>query len=126
VDFVDGVATALLPVTFFEVAMNKALRRLMDDDAEVSVDTGLRAAERLQSVLDWRDQGDDIAEMRRHFSQILDAVKTVVPEEYWGQIVARLDQVEQHSEALDAETDAFDDNEEPYDPTEFIDEDDEF
>ena len=55
VDFVEGVATALLPVTFFEVVMNKAFRTLVDDRTEVSVETGLRAAEKLQSVLDGRD-----------------------------------------------------------------------
>ena len=124
IDFVEGVATALLTVTFFEVAMNKALRRLVDDDAEVSIDTGLRAAEKLQSILDKRDQGDEIAKIRRQVNLIHDAVKAVVPEEYWGQIVARLD-LEQHSEILDAESDAYDDDE-PFDPTEFAEDDDEF
>jgi len=56
VDFVEGVATALLPVTFFEVVMNKAFRTLVDDRIEVSVETGLRAAEKLQSVLDGRER----------------------------------------------------------------------
>ena len=126
VDFVQGVATALTPLAFLEVVMNAAFRRLVADGGDVSVETGLRAAEKLQSLLDKRDQGDDIAEMRRHFSQILDAVKSTVPEEYWGQIVARLDQVEQHPEAIDAETEVFDDDEEPYDPTEFAEDDDEF
>ena len=42
VDFVEGVATALLPVTFFEVVMNKAFRALVDDRTEVSVEIGLR------------------------------------------------------------------------------------
>ena len=36
--------------------MLKAFRRLVDDDAEVSVETGLRAAEKLQAVLDEGDQ----------------------------------------------------------------------
>ena len=60
IDFVKGVATALLPVTFFEVAMNKAFRALMDDRTEVSVETGLRAAEKLQSVLDGRERGTEV------------------------------------------------------------------
>ena len=41
IDFVKGVATALLPVTFYEVAMNKAFSTLVDDRTEVSVETGL-------------------------------------------------------------------------------------
>ena len=40
----------------------------------------------------------------------------MVPKEYWGQIVARLDQVEQHRETLDAETEAFNDDWDGYDP----------
>ena len=31
VDFVEGVATALTPLAFYEVAMNKAFRALVDD-----------------------------------------------------------------------------------------------
>jgi hypothetical protein len=126
VDFVEGVATALLPVTFFEVAMNKAFRRLVDDDAEVSIDTGLRAAEKLQAVLDKRDHGDDIAELRLQVYRISNAVKAVVPQEMWGAIVEKLDQPQQDPETLDAETEDFDDDE-PYDPTALAeDEDDEF
>jgi hypothetical protein len=123
--FVKGVATALTPLAFFEVVMNKAFRSLVADGGDVSVETGLRAAEKLQSVLDKRDPGDEIADIRRQVNMITDAVKTVVPEEYWGQIVARLD-LEQHPEVLDAETEGFDDDEEPYDPTEFAEDDDEF
>ena len=125
VDFVAGVATALTPLAFFDILMNKAFRSLVHDDAEVSVETGLRAAEKLQSVLDKRDQGDEIADMRRQVNMITAAVKSVVPEEYWGQIVARLD-LEQHPQVLDAETEAFDDDEDAYDPTGFAEEDDEF
>jgi hypothetical protein len=50
-------------------------------------------------------------------------VKSTVPEEYWGQIVATLDQVKQDPEALDAETD---DDDEVFDPGDCDDIDDEF
>jgi hypothetical protein len=52
-------------------------------------------------------------------------VRSVVPESMWGEIVARIEEVENHSETLDVGTDDFDDDE-PYDPTEFIEQDDEF
>lgn len=39
------------------------IRLLGRTDAEVNVETGLRAAEKLQSILDSRDRGVDIAEM---------------------------------------------------------------
>jgi hypothetical protein len=126
VDFVNGVATALTPLAFFEIVMNKAFRNLVDDDTEVSVDTGLRAAEKLQFFLDRRDQGDDVAELRRQVYRIQDAVKAVVPQEMWSAIVERLDQPQQDPGAIDAETEDFDDGEDGYDPTEFAEEDDEF
>jgi len=55
----------------------------LGEDAEVGLETGLRAAEKLQSILDKRDKGDDVAEMRRQINQILDAVKSTVPQESW-------------------------------------------
>ena len=125
IDFVKGVATALLPVTFFEVAMNKAFRALVDDRTEVSVETGLRAAEKLQSVLDGRDWGTEVLELKVALYQTRQAVRAVVPESMWGAIIAKLDEAEQDQEVLDVGTDSFDDDD-PYDPTEFIDEDDEF
>jgi hypothetical protein len=71
--------------------------------------------------------GDEIAEMRRQVNQILNAAKAVVPQEMWGAIAEKLDQVERHPEAIDVGTDSFDDADDaPYDPKEFIDEDDEF
>ncbi len=55
VDFVEGVVIALTPMAFYEVVMAKGFRTLVDDGTEVSVETGLRAAEKLQSVLDGRE-----------------------------------------------------------------------
>jgi hypothetical protein len=55
------------------------------------------------------------------------AVKSTVPQSMWAAIIEKLDETEQHSEALDVGTDSFDDDyDEPYDPMEFIDEDNEF
>ena len=60
--------------------------------------------------------------------QIGDAVKSTVPQEMWGAIIEKLEEfeeLEQHPEALDVGTDSFDDaDDEPFDPTEFIDDDD--
>ncbi len=45
----------------------------------------------------------------------------------WGAIIEKLDEAEQHQESLKVGEDSFDDSDDdPYDPTEFIDEDDEF
>jgi hypothetical protein len=119
------VATALTPLAFYEVVMNKAFRSLVDDRTEVSVETGLRAAEKLQSVLDKGDKGTDMAEVIVQVHRITDAVRSTVPEEMWGEIVEKLEELEQHPEAVDVGTDSFDDDDdEPFDPTEFIEEDD--
>ena len=95
VDFVEGVATALLPVTFFEVVMNKAFRTLVDDGTEVSVETGLRAAEKLQSVLDGRERGTEVLELKVQLAKISEAVRSVVPQEMWGEIIEKLEELEQ-------------------------------
>jgi hypothetical protein len=59
--------------------------------------------------------------------KIGEAVKSTVPQEMWAAIVEKLEQLEQHPETLDVGEDGFDDTyDDPYDPTEFIDEDDEF
>ena len=101
VDFVEGVATALTPFAYFEVVMNKAFRTLVDDHTEVSVETGLRAAEKLQSVLDGRDWGTEVLELKVQLGNISKAVRSVVPQSMWAAIVEELEELEQHPEALD-------------------------
>jgi len=65
------------------------------------------------------DEGSDGPDLRR--GQVHIAVGM------WGEIIEKLEELEQHSEALDVGTDSFNDaDDEPFDPTEFIDEDDEF
>ena len=91
------------------------------------MNTGIVAAGRLQSLIDSRDCSHDLLVMKVQMDQICDAVKSTVPQEMWGEIIEKLEEFEQHSEALDVGEDAFDDSyDDPYDPTEFIDEDDEF
>jgi hypothetical protein len=91
------------------------------------VNTGIVAAGRLQSLIDSRDYRLDIAEVRVQLGNIIEAVRSVVPQEMWGEIVEKLEELEQHPEALSVGTDSFDDpDDDAYDPTEFINEDDEF
>ena len=88
--------------------------------------TGIVAAGRLQSLIDSRDYGRDVLVMKVQLGQICDAVRSTVPQEMWGEIIEKLDEAEQHQEALSVGRNSFDDaDDEPFDPTEFID-DDEF
>ena len=125
VDFVEGVATAITPIAFFETAMVKSYETLVDSDTKVDVNTGMVAAGRLQSLIDSRDYSREMLVVKVQLGQICEAVKSTVPQEMWGEIIEKLEELEQHSEALDVGRDPFDDDD-PYDPTEFIDEDDEF
>ena len=107
--------------------MAKAFRTLVDDGTEVRVETGLRAAEKLQSVLDRRERGTEVLELKVQLGNISKAVRSVVPQEMWAAIVEELEEFEQHPEALDVGMDCVGDaDDEPYDPTEFMDKDDEF
>ena len=109
VDFVEGVATALTPIAFFETVMVKSYETLVDSNTKVDVNTGIVAAGRLQSLIDSRDYSREIAELKVQVGKIGEAVKSTVPQEMWGEIVEKLEELEQHPEALDVGMDSFDD-----------------
>ena len=84
IDFVEGVATALMPIAFFETVMVKSYENLVDSDTKVDVNTGIVAAGRLQSLIDSRDYGRELLVMKVQMAQICDAVKSTVPQEMWA------------------------------------------
>ena len=61
-------------------------------------------AGRLQSLIDSKDYSRDLLLMRVQLAAICDAVKSTVPQEMWGEIIEKLDEAEQHSQALDTTT----------------------
>jgi hypothetical protein len=125
--YVEGVATALTPIAFFETVMVKSYETLVDSNTKVDVSTGMVAAGRLQSLVDSRDYSRDLLMMKVQLAAICNAVKSTVPQEMWGEIIEKLDEAEQHPTALDVGTDSFDDDDDdPYDPMEFAEADDEF
>ena len=107
--------------------MVRSYETLVDSDTRVDVNTGIVAAGRLQSLIDSKDYSRDVLELKVQLAKISQAVRSVVPESMWAAIIEQLEELEQHSEALDVGTDSFDDaDDDAYDPTEFIEEDDEF
>jgi hypothetical protein len=126
VDFVNGVATAITPMAFYETVMLKGYETLVDSDTKVDVNTGMIAAARLQAMIDSRAGQPDIAKIMVQVTHIIEAVKSTVPRELWGEIRRKLDQLEKHPGSPDVETETCDDADEAYAPIEFAEEDDEF
>jgi hypothetical protein len=98
IDFIEGVATALTPLAFLETVMVKSYETLVDSDTKVDVNTGIVAAGRLKSLIDSRDYSHDLLVMKVQMDQICDAVKSTVPQEMWGEIIEKLEELEQHPE----------------------------
>jgi len=73
------------------------------------------------------ERGADVLELKVQLGRISEAVRAVVPQSMWAAIIEKLEELEQDSAALDVGADSsFEDaDDEPFDPTEFIDEDDE-
>jgi hypothetical protein len=90
IDFVNGLATALTPMALYECVMNEAFRRLVDGEVDVSVDTGLRAAEKLQALIDARAGEADWARAQVQMGRIIEVVRTYIPSEKWPEIQAAL------------------------------------
>ena len=119
------MTTAITPIAFFETVMVKSYENLVDSDTTVDVHTGIPAAGRLQSLIDSRDYSREMLVMKVQLGRLCGVVKSTVPQSMWGEIVEKLEELEQHPDAFDIGTDSFDDaDDEPYDPTEFMDEDD--
>jgi hypothetical protein len=91
IDFVAGVGTALTPVAYLETIMAKAFEGLVKDGTDVSVETGLRAAEKLQAFAGDRDRDREILQMHVVLGRITAAVKSVVPQHMWAEISDKLD-----------------------------------
>ncbi|UYF96600.1 hypothetical protein OCS65_13000 [Rhodococcus aetherivorans] len=93
IDFAEGVAVALTPIAMFEVVMQKAFQNLIDDGTTVSVEIGLRAAEKLHAITQETSPSPDVPDLMVQLQRITAAVKAVVPREMWGQILRKLDEL---------------------------------
>jgi hypothetical protein len=119
VDFVNGVATALTPMAFFETVMARSYETLTDPDTKIDVATGMIAAGRLQALIDARAAGSNMADMLVQMDRIIRAVKSTVPEAMWPEITRKINgdasapglPVDEESDTFDLDDDPFDDDE---------------
>jgi hypothetical protein len=77
-------------MALYECVMNEAFRRLVDGEVDVSVDTGLRAAEKLQALIDARAAGADMASALAQMDRIIDVMHTFIPKDRWPEVQAAL------------------------------------
>ncbi len=81
IDYVNGVATALTPMALYECVMNEAFRRLAAGGVAVSIDAGLRAAEKLQALTDAHAGEADVVTMHAQMGRVIETVREFVPRE---------------------------------------------
>ena len=115
VDFVDGVATAITPMAFYETVMVKGYETLVDSDTAVDVSTGMIAAGRLQALIESRAGGTRMAEILAQMGRIIDAIHSTVPQELWPEILRKIDGPVAADKSAD-ELEDCDDAEDMYDP----------
>ena len=117
VDFVNGVATAITPMAFFDTVMVRGYETLVDPDTKVDVNTAMIAAGRLQAMIDSRAGRTSMAEILFKMDRIINAIHDTVPEELWPEILRKID----GPVAADTPMDEFercDDGEDMYDSVE--------
>jgi hypothetical protein len=120
VDFVEGVATAITPMALYETVMMRGYESLIDPETKVDLNTAMTAAARLQALVAERSEQPDMVDIMVKQNRIIRAMREVVPEELWPEIVQRLEEpasfVAHHDEAVDP---GVEDDDEEYDPMEF-------
>lgn len=89
-DLEEGVRTALTPLAYFEVVMQRAFENLVDGKADVNIQAGLSAAAHLQAAVAGSSDGMEIARIMVQMDQVINAVRDTVPEDMWPEIVERL------------------------------------
>jgi len=91
-NFIEGTTTGVNAMSYLETMMVKAYKKLTDDNFDnVSVEMGMNAAIKLHDMTR-KDAGlAEAAKAMNEMNRIINAVKEVVPEQYFNQILAVLD-----------------------------------
>jgi hypothetical protein len=91
VDFVEGVATAITPMAFFETVMAKGYETLVDSGTKVDVNTGMVAAARLQELTGRHAGQLKMIDLRQQMDRIVVAAREFIPEEHHEAFLARVE-----------------------------------
>lgn len=70
--------------------MTRSYETLVNPDTHVDVKTGVVAAEKLQTLIDSQTNELSMLELKAQVRQIIDAVRSTVPESMWPDILAML------------------------------------
>lgn len=120
-NFIEGTTTAVNAMSYLETMMVKAYKKLTDENFDnVSVEMGMNAAIKLHEMTR-KDAGlAEAAKKMEEMNRIIAAVKDVVPERYYNEILARLESGEPGF--IEAAVEEEEEDDEEFDPT--IDDDD--
>lgn len=91
-DLEEGTRAALTPLGFFEAVMTRSFENLVDNQADVSIQAGLKAAAHLQETAESSSDGMELARIMVQMDQVIRAVRETVPKPLWPKIVERLQQ----------------------------------
>lgn len=117
-----GVARLINAMGYLDVVAQKGYETLVKEDTQVSVDLGMEAAVKLHQLTHKDAGAQEVAELRQQLAIIKTAVKDVVPQEYWSEIVERIEDAESQlgteADIVDVEVvdDYDDDGDEGYSP----------
>ncbi|MGO8853688.1 hypothetical protein [Mycobacterium sp.] len=114
-NFIEGVATAITPMAFYETVMVRGYETLVDSNTKVDVNTGMIAAGRLQALIESRASATSMVDMWVKMDRIINAIKSTVPESLWPEIVRKLKGEDEASEPLEDDADVFDPADDPFD-----------
>lgn len=89
-DLADGVGGVLTTVGYLEVLMQKAYEAVVDPQAVVRPELGMRAAVKLHQITQQGSEDVGIADLMIRLDVIIDAVRTTVPEELWEPILNKI------------------------------------
>jgi len=105
-EYVEGVGHHVNALSYLETVMVKGYQELVSENQNVSVEQGQSAALKLHRLLKEESTDHKAAEQLQQMNKIIAAVKEVVPERYYNQILAKLEDT--NIGALDVEEEVID------------------